>query len=102
MIFYQNGDNVKVTTQNSTHTGKTGVVVNAYTDNNTLLVRLDETEEYVGFFKSEVEIVWVSEETKQISGIAGALKDEGVNGWTDEDYQAVAVSLYKKGVRFDV
>lgn len=55
MTNYQRGDRVRITTKNSMHTGKTGVVSYAYSDQESLLVQMDKKGNKVGFFVTEVE-----------------------------------------------
>jgi hypothetical protein len=100
---YRNGDKVRIITKNTTHTDETGVVVNAYTDNESLLVRLDISGQDIGFFKSEVEMVWTEEELEHINGIAGSLINEDRNvQWDWKTAFDTAVALYRVGVRYNV
>ncbi len=94
-MSFENGDIVRVSAKNSMHTGKEGVIVNAYGDQESLLVRLGPNHD-VGFFASEVEMV---EDQSEIEHIASALVEEG-NFPSYAHALDAAHNLYKAGVRF--
>ena len=68
-----NGDRVRITAKNSMHTGKEGTVTNAYGDEQSLLVRMDEKGNQVGFFVHEVELVTAANRESDIRKIADVL-----------------------------
>lgn len=99
-MSFNNGDRVQITTKNTAYYGERGTVINVYSDNETLLVRMDKGNTS-GFFASEAELVENSDEREaQISRIATALIDEGRAGdWTDETALEAARTLYTAGIR---
>lgn len=98
-MYYRNGDRVRITAKNSMHTGKEGVITNAYGDEQSLLVRMVEKGNQVGFFIHEVEPIWDDEQQKQIERVAAALKNDVRNHhWDWDTALSIAADLYKAGV----
>lgn len=99
---YRNGDRVKITTVHTMHEGETGVVVNAYADAESLLVKLDKSGQEIGYFVSEVEIILTPEETEQVNAIASALLDSHRHArWEWKDAVDAAIALHRAGFRRD-
>ncbi len=94
-MSFEQGDTVRVIAKNSMHTGKEGEIVNAYGDQESLLVRMGPGKD-VGFFASEIEMV---EDVSEVEQIAQVLVEEG-NFPSYAHALDTAHILYKAGCRF--
>lgn len=98
-MSFENGDRVKVTTKNSQYTGKEGTIINAYGDQESLLVKMDDRGNDVGFFVSEVErIVSREDEIRKLADVLYAS-----DRWMGLPWVQVletAEDLYDAGIRY--
>jgi len=93
------GDKVKIIDPSSRYNGELGTVAFLYSDEESLLIRLDRGI-VRGYFISEVEMVEAVGEDIQIYKIAGILYNTNFGlDWDMEEAHKAAEELYKAGVR---
>ena len=97
------GDRVRVTMGRDELHNQEGIIIDARTEISypyySLRVKFKDIESWL--LPNYLRVVISQEEVaEQVSGIRASLKKGEIKGWTEEEYQAVAESLYKAGVRY--
>ena len=93
------GDKVKIIDPDSRYNGELGSIAYLYSDEESLLVRLDRGI-VRGYFISEVEMIKAVGADTQIFALAEELhKSDRLTDWPWVEIKELATDLYKAGVR---